>query len=186
MKRHLNKAVNATPNCVGLGLSLLRSTSPLTRRYIKRKSMNSLTKFIPILFFIVFTGSLAAEEKALNSASYQNLIDGYQSAHQSKDRAALRNLFCLDRVPEDLFVRMLNHLEKGFKRPLQEVLVTQIDPDWPMSYEMNGITYRPNLEPEAQLLIRFEQGSGIKETKLLIGTKDGTRYLITSAPETRP
>jgi len=52
-----------------------------------------------------------------------------------------------------------------------------------MEYKLNGITYKPNLEPEAQLVILFVKGSGTKETKLLIGSKNGVKYIATSAPE---
>ena len=139
-----------------------------------KKILLLFTTFLTILYF--------ASSYEMKQEDYKILIEGYKKAHDEKDIEAVSFLFCLDRVPKDLFSRILKHLEKGFERKLKSVTVTEINSDWPMEYEIVGVKYRPNLEPEAELIIEFVKGSGIKETKLLIGTKDGKKYLTTSAP----
>lgn len=142
-----------------------------------------LTLIVSLAFCALTIGSVEAESAKLDQGTYKDLIAGYKLAHKTKDTSKLKGLFCLDRVPEALFPRILNHLEKGFSRSIETVTVTEIDKDWPMSYEMGGVTYSPNLKPEAQLLIQFVTGSGIQHTKLLIGEKNGEKVLITSVPE---
>ena len=136
-----------------------------------------------LLFFLTSLTSICfASSNEIKQEDYKTLIEGYKKAHKEKDIEAVSFLFFLDRVPKDLFSRILKHLEKGFERKLKSVSVTEIDKDWPMEYEMDGVKYRPNLEPEAELIIEFVKGSGVKETKLLIGTKEDKKYLTTSAP----
>jgi len=92
-------------------------------------SINRKVFFLIISFVLLYIPVFANEKEKGNQSIYKEIINGYKKAHKLKNTKLLKQLFCLDRVPKDIFNRIIKHLEKGYRREIDRVYVSEIDKD---------------------------------------------------------
>lgn len=121
----------------------------------------------------------------------QELAGRYAEAHEAHDLEALRRLVCWDRVSASTRASIERQIETELDRDIAAVRLEELSGDFELEYALDGVTYRPNLEPVRRLRIEFApvaEGQPSRSTSMsfLVGVKDGA-YLITAvAPVTEP
>jgi len=119
--------------------------------------------------------------------SPQALADAFEDAHEDADIVALSRLVYWDRADERTRTSFEKHSSADFGLEISEVVVEPVDPEMKLEYTLDGVTYRPNLEPAGRLRVEFEPGEAgglptTHSTSYLFGTRDGVYWIATSAP----
>jgi hypothetical protein len=121
------------------------------------------------------------------AGSPDELAARYQRAHEAQDLDALRSLVCWDRVDEATRDSVERQIEKELGRAIEAVRVEPLSEGFELEYTLDGVTYRPNLEPMRRIRIEFappEEGeaSASSSMSFLVGERDGAYLITTAAP----
>ena len=121
------------------------------------------------------------------AGSPDELATRYQQAHEARDLGALRSLVCWDRVDEATRASVERQIEKELGRAIEAVRVEPLSEGFELEYTLDGVTYRPNLEPLRRLRIEFtaaKEGEESASTSMsfLVGERDGAYLITTAAP----
>ena len=132
-------------------------------------------------------GLLACGGPAQPPTSPQALADAFQEAHEDADIVALSRLVYWDQVDERTRASFEKHSSADFGLEIAELAWEPVDSGMKLEYTLEGVTYRPNLEPVGRLRIQFEPGEagGLPTTRsasYLFGIRDGVYWIASSAP----
>lgn len=121
------------------------------------------------------------------AGSPEELATRYRQAHEARDLEALHHLVCWDRVDEATRGSVERQIEKELGRAIEVVRVEPLSEDFELEYTLDGVTYRPNLEPLRRLRIEFSpakegEPSASPSMSFLVGERDGTYLITTAAP----
>jgi hypothetical protein len=121
--------------------------------------------------------------------SPDELAARYQEAHEAGDLDALRALVFWEGVDELTRSSVERQIEKELGRGIESVRVEPLSEGFALEYTLDGVTYRPNLEPVRRLRIEFtesEEGEAITSTSVsfLVGEREGAYLITASAPVT--
>jgi hypothetical protein len=127
--------------------------------------------------------------------SPDELAARYQEAHEAGDLAALRGLVFWEGVDELTRSSVERQIEKELGRGIESVRVESLSEGFALEYTLDGVTYRPNLEPVRRLRIEFtqsedseagEEGEAISSASIsfLVGEREGAYLITASAPVT--
>lgn len=127
----------------------------------------------------------------VGASSPDDLATRFREAHESGDVEALRRLVCWDGVDEHTRGSVERQLEQELGREIEDVRVEALSEGFQLEYSLDGVTYRPNLEPVRRLRVEFgdapeaEAGeAGTGSMSFLVGERDGTYLITTAAPTT--
>jgi hypothetical protein len=121
--------------------------------------------------------------------SPDELAARYQEAHEAGDFAALRGLVFWEGVDELTRSSVERQIEKELGRGIESVRVESLSEGFALEYTLDGVTYRPNLEPVRRLRIEFtqsEESETVTSTSMsfLVGEREGAYLITASAPVT--
>ena len=122
--------------------------------------------------------------------SPDELATRYQEAHEAGDLDALRSLVFWDGVDELTRTSVERQIEKELGRAIASVQVEPLSEGFALEYTLDGVTYRPNLEPVRRLRIEFakpetpDEGSASLSGSMsfLVGEREGGYLITASAP----
>jgi hypothetical protein len=118
--------------------------------------------------------------------SAEALSDAYARAVEEGDLAALSELVCWERVD----ARGREAFERGLREQLGlGVSRTTLEPlpdSFELEYQVDGVTYRPNLEPVARMRVEFDASPDgpprPRSTSHLLAVREGAYCITLNAP----
>jgi hypothetical protein len=121
--------------------------------------------------------------------SPDELAARYQEAHEAGDLDALSGLVFWEGVDELTRTSVERQIEKELGRGIESVRVEPLSEGFALEYTLDGVTYRPNLEPVRRLRIEFtqsEESETVTSTSMsfLVGEREGAYLITASAPVT--
>ena len=119
--------------------------------------------------------------------SPEALADAFREAHEDSDLVALSRLVYWEQVDARTRSSFEKQSSADFGLEISDLVVEPVDPDMKLEYTLEGVTYRPNLDPVGRLRVEFEPGEAdgmptTRSTSYLFGTRDGVYWIATSAP----
>jgi hypothetical protein len=113
------------------------------------------------------------------------LQERLRTALERKDVAAAMNLVRWEGAPQRARTLMQSLLDDAIKKTLTDISIVAVGEDDVTEYEIDGVTYRPNVEVTGKMLVSLEapEGSETKSSRqlsFLIGRALGNYYIASA------
>ena len=126
---------------------------------------------------------VAQKEPADSFDKESRFEQAVKSAFENQSVSRLDQLTCWDRVPEARRKATMKIYTRDVAFGAKEVKLTSPDPTTPdMPWDLDGITYKSNLEVTKNIKIEFGDGAAFKDGTYFVGEKDGKLFLLAPAP----
>lgn len=125
--------------------------------------------------------------QALAADNQKRFADAYREAHLAKNTEAFLALVEISPdTPEWIRAQIVETFESDSELTIKEIAFEPLGEDFSMSFEYEGVTYVPTLEPMMSMAISFDEaGQGramITGTTYIIGEKEGALRIVTAKP----
>ena len=136
---------------------------------------------LPLLFS---SGSLANDVNSKGAATKEELCTLYRQYANAKDKERIRSLVYWQGVQDRERNAFNKSIENDSQFKIKNVEIKPLDKNQMMEYTLQGITYRPTLEPIGNLVVTYERQGTVNalSTSYLVGAKDARYYIILASP----
>ena len=118
------------------------------------------------------------------AASKDELRQLFQRYSEQKDEQKLGTLVYWRNVRQRERSGFFRSLRNDLNYRLKNAEFVALDPSTSMEYTLEGITFRPALQPTGRMVATYEGRANVKDfsTSYLIGAKDGRYYIDLAVP----
>ena len=108
----------------------------------------------------------------------------YRQYANAKDKERIRSLVYWQGVQDRERNAFNKSIEDDSQYKIKNAETTPLDKNQMMEYTLQGITYRPTLEPIGNLVVTYEPQGTVNalSTSYLVGVKDARYYIILASP----
>jgi len=132
--------------------------------------------------------ALFAQAEAPAPRSAEELAERFRKAQAQKDLKAIQALFFWGKATTRVRLAVRNSIDRDLARAATAVAIKPLSSGQRMSETLDGVTYRPTLDPVASLEVTFAPVTRGKilykpaTSSFLVGARDGRYYLLTAEP----